>query len=132
MFRKTLVTLAAGALLLANANHAAAATGDTLKTVKERGSLLCTGHNGTYLGFAEVDDKGAWQGFDIELCKALATAVLGSKDKLKIIPVSWAQRFPAIQSSDIDVIIKVTGWTMGRIQNWVCSSVAPIFLARPS
>lgn len=86
----------------------------TLDTIKERDSLLCTGHNGSYLGFAEVDAEGKWQGFDIEMCRALATAILGSPDKLQIIPVSWAQRFPAIQSGDIDVIIKVTGWTMSR------------------
>lgn len=85
-----------------------------LGTIKERGSLLCTGHNGSYLGFAEVDANGEWQGFDIEMCRALATAILGSPDKLQVIPVSWAQRFPAIQSGDIDVIIKVTGWTQSR------------------
>lgn len=85
-----------------------------LGTIKERGSLLCTGHNGSYLGFAEVDANGEWQGFDIEMCRALATAILGSSDKLQVIPVSWAQRFPAIQSGDIDVIIKVTGWTQSR------------------
>lgn len=85
-----------------------------LDTIIERDSLLCTGHNGSYLGFAEVDGQGEWQGFDIEFCKALATAILGSPDKLQIIPVSWAQRFPSIQSGDIDVIIKVTGWTMTR------------------
>ena len=93
---------------------AVAASGDTVKTIKERGSLLCTGHNGSYLGFAEIDDQGKWTGFDIEFCKALATAILGSPEALKIIPVSWAQRFPALQSGDIDVIIKVTGWTMSR------------------
>jgi hypothetical protein len=39
---------------------------------------------------------------------------LGSPDKLQVIPVSWAQRSPSIQSGDIDVIINVTGWTMTR------------------
>ena len=29
-----------------------------LKTVLDRGSLLCSGHNGSFLGFAEVDDQG--------------------------------------------------------------------------
>jgi general L-amino acid transport system substrate-binding protein len=85
-----------------------------LDTIIERGSLLCTGHNGSYLGFAEVDAQGEWQGFDIEMCRALATAILGSPEAVQIIPVSWAQRFPALQSGDIDVIIKVTGWTMTR------------------
>ncbi len=88
--------------------------GPTVTMIQERGSLLCTGHNGSYLGFAEVDDQGRWSGFDIEMCRALATAILGSPDALQIIPVSWAQRFPALQSGDVDVIIKVTGWTMSR------------------
>ncbi len=112
--KRLLLGCLAAAALLAPAQIAMAAAGDTVKAIKERGSLLCTGHNGSYLGFAEVDDKGKWTGFDIEFCKALATVILGSPDKLQIIPVSWAQRFPALQSGDIDVIIKVTGWTMSR------------------
>ncbi len=104
----------AAALLLAAAPAIAAEVGPTVQAIKDRGSLLCTGHNGSYLGFAEVDDSGKWSGFDIEFCKALATTILGSPDALQIIPVSWAQRFPALQSGDIDVIIKVTGWTMSR------------------
>lgn len=93
---------------------AMAESGETLKTVQERGTLLCTGHNGSFKGFAEVDDKGNWQGLDIDLCRALAAAVLGSAEAVQFVPISWAQRFPAIQSGDIDVIIKVTGWTFGR------------------
>ncbi|MEO1104833.1 MAG: transporter substrate-binding domain-containing protein, partial [Pseudomonadota bacterium] len=104
----------AAALAFAATPLMAAEVGPTVQAIKDRGSLLCTGHNGSYLGFAEVDDKGEWSGFDIEFCKALATAILGSPDALQIIPVSWAQRFPALQSGDIDVIIKVTGWTMSR------------------
>ncbi len=106
--------LAASLALPMGATAQAADPGETVKAIMDRDSLLCTGHNGSYLGFAEVDDQGEWSGFDIEMCKALATAILGSPDKLQIIPVSWAQRFPALQSGDIDVIIKVTGWTMSR------------------
>jgi len=107
--------LAAAALLaLSGATTAQAEGQGVLDTIIARDSLLCTGHNGSYLGFAEVDGTGAWQGFDIEFCKALATAILGSPDKVQIIPISFAQRFPAIQSGDVDVIIKVTGWTQTR------------------
>lgn len=88
--------------------------GDTLKAVKERGSLLCSGHNGSFPPFVQVTDDNKWSGYDIDYCRALAAAVLGSVDKLKVVPISWAQRFPSLQSSDIDVIIKATGWTMGR------------------
>lgn len=105
---------AAAAIAAAGAGDASAQEIGLLKTVKDRGSLRCTGHNGSYLGFAEVDAQGAWQGFDIEFCRALATAILGDPEKAEIVPVSFAQRFPAIQSGDVDVIIKVTGWTMSR------------------
>lgn len=89
--------------------------GKTLADVKARGALQCTGHNGSYLGLAEVDDKGNWKGFDIDLCRAVATTVFGDYEgHLKIMPTSWAQRWPGIQSGELDVIIKATGWTMGR------------------
>ncbi len=86
-----------------------------LAEVKERGSLRCSGHNGSYLGFAEVDDQGEWQGLDVELCRALATAIFGTYEgHLEIVPISWAQRWPSLQSGDIDVIIKVSGWSQSR------------------
>ena len=93
---------------------ALAASGDTLITVKERGNLLCTGHDGSYLGFAEVDDKGEWKGIDIDLCRAVATAIFGDPAKVSIIPISWAQRWPALQSGEVDMVIKASGATLSR------------------
>ncbi|RUZ74208.1 amino acid ABC transporter substrate-binding protein [Mesorhizobium sp. M7A.F.Ca.US.006.01.1.1] len=93
---------------------AQAAGGKTLETVKARGVLNCTGHDGSRLGFAEVDDKGNWRGMDIDLCKAVATAVFGDPAKLKVVPISWAQRWPALQSGDVDIIIKASGGTLSR------------------
>lgn len=93
---------------------AQAAGGKTLDTVKARGMLNCTGHDGSYLGFAEVDDKGNWKGMDIDLCRAVATAVFGDPAKLKIVPISWAQRWPSLQSGDVDIIIKASGGTLSR------------------
>lgn len=104
--------LAAGLALGATVAHAD--FGDTLKTVQERGILQCSGHNGSFLGFAEVDDQGNWQGMDIDLCKALATAVLGDPEKVNIVPISWAQRWPALQAGDLDVVIKASGGTFSR------------------
>jgi len=106
--------IGAAAIAAAAATAVQAQQEDTLATIQERGSLLCTGHNGSYLGFAEIDDQGEWQGFDIEFCRALATAILGTPDAVQIIPLSFAQRFPSLQSGDIDVIIKVTGWSQSR------------------
>lgn len=86
----------------------------TLDTIQKRGTLLCPGHNGSNPGFAEVDDKGNWRGFDVDLCRALATAILGSPDKAKFLPLSWAQRWPSLNSGEIDIIIKTTDATMSR------------------
>ncbi|MEM7194669.1 MAG: transporter substrate-binding domain-containing protein [Pseudomonadota bacterium] len=113
---KQIAGLAAGSLVAMSTltSPAFAAAGDTLKAIQERDSLLCPGHNGSYPPFAIVSDDNKWSGYDIDYCKALAAAVLGSKDKLTVVPLSWAQRFPSLQSGDVDVIIKATGWTMGR------------------
>ncbi|WP_171123395.1 MULTISPECIES: amino acid ABC transporter substrate-binding protein [unclassified Ruegeria] len=92
----------------------AMAESPTIKAIQDRGTLLCSGHNGSYFGFVEVNDKNEWKGLDIDLCRAMTTALLGDPEKAKIVPLSWAQRFPALQSGDVDVIIKATGWTMGR------------------
>ncbi|SCK20065.1 general L-amino acid transport system substrate-binding protein [Variovorax sp. HW608] len=85
-----------------------------LDAIKERGNLRCSAHNGSFAGFFEVDDKGNWKGFDIQFCKALATAILGSPEKVTYVPLSWAQRFPSLISGDVDVVFKATGWTLSR------------------
>ena len=110
-FKTWLAALAVGTASLATP---ALAESPTLKGVQDRGTLLCSGHNGSYFGFVEVNDKNEWKGFDIDLCRALTVAILGDPDKNQIVPLSWAQRFPALQSGDVDVVIKATGWTMGR------------------
>jgi len=112
--KKTVLTLGAGAILAATA-FGAQAQDSRLNAVLDRGKLLCSGHNGSFLGFAEVDDQGEWKGVDIDLCRALAAGLFGDyKDHLDIVPISWAQRWPALQSGDIDVVIKVSGWTQSR------------------
>lgn len=105
----------ASLVLAAQSVHADVDPNSRLNTVLDRGSLLCSGHNGSFLGFAEVDDKGNWKGVDIDLCRALAAGLFGaSEGHLEIVPISWAQRWPSLQSGDIDVVIKVSGWTQSR------------------
>jgi general L-amino acid transport system substrate-binding protein len=110
--KKILSAILATACIGLGTAHAA---DSRLDTVKQRGALKCSGHNGSFLGFAEVDDKGAWKGLDIELCRALSAALFGKPEgHLEIVPISWAQRWPAVQSGDIDVVIKVTAWLQSR------------------
>ncbi|MDL2403745.1 amino acid ABC transporter substrate-binding protein [Rhizobium mayense] len=120
------LSILAATVLLPHA--AAAASGDTLKAVQARGHLACTGHNGSFEGFAEVDDKGNWKGFDVDYCRAVATAVFGDPSKVAFLPVSWAQRFPSLQSGELDVVIKATGWTMSRDTELGLQFSVPYFL----
>lgn len=112
---KTLMAISATVATLSGLTPSiAAAQSATVEQIVERGTMLCSGHNGSYFGFVEVNDRNEWKGLDIDLCRALTTAILGDPDLAQIVPLSWAQRFPALQSGDVDVIIKATGWTMGR------------------
>jgi general L-amino acid transport system substrate-binding protein len=104
--------LAGAAALIATAGVASAQT-KTLDTVKSRGSLSC-GVNVGLAGFSQPDDKGNWTGLDVDYCKAIAAAVLGDPNKVKYVPTTAKERFTALQSGEIDVLIRNTTWTTAR------------------
>jgi general L-amino acid transport system substrate-binding protein len=104
--------LAGAAGLLVTAGVAAAQT-KTLDTVKQRGSLSC-GVNVGLAGFSQPDDKGNWTGLDVDYCKAIAAAVLGDATKVKYVPTTAKERFTALQSGEIDVLVRNTTWTIAR------------------
>ena len=92
---------------------ATAAGATTLETVKQRGQLIC-GSNTGLAGFGVPNDKGEWSGFDIDYCRALAAAIFGDATKVKFSPLSAKDRFTALASGDVDVLIRNTTWTMSR------------------
>ncbi|CAM3720061.1 transporter substrate-binding domain-containing protein (plasmid) [Agrobacterium radiobacter] len=127
--KRMIMMAAALALVSGSAATTAMAQERKLDVVKSRGSLKCSGHNGSFLGFAEVDDKGQWKGLDIELCRALSAGIFGkSEGHLEIVPIDWAQRWPGLQSGDIDVVIKVSGWTQSRDTELNLSFSQPYFV----
>jgi general L-amino acid transport system substrate-binding protein len=92
---------------------AQAANAQTLKTVKDRGMLSCGVSQGLP-GFSSPDDKGNWTGIDVDVCRAIAAAVLGDPSKIKFVPLSAKDRFTALQSGEIDVLSRNTTWTLSR------------------
>ena len=110
--RHALVPLAAAtALALGIATPALA--GKTLDAVKARGEVIC-GVNTSAPGFSSTDSKGRWQGLDVDTCRAVAAAVLGSGDKVKFVPLNSQQRFAALQSGEIDILSRNSTWTLTR------------------
>jgi len=106
------LTIAGAVALIGTAGVASAQT-KTLDTVKSRGSLTC-GVNIGLAGFSQPDDKGNWTGLDVDYCKAIAAAVLGDATKVKYVPTTAKERFTALQSGEIDVLIRNTTWTTAR------------------
>jgi general L-amino acid transport system substrate-binding protein len=87
--------------------------GPTLDAVKQRGTLVCGVHTGL-TGFSAPDKAGRYAGLDVDFCKALAAAILGSEDKVKYVPLTAQQRFTALQSGEIDILSRNTTWNSKR------------------
>lgn len=109
---KHVKTLVAGVALLAGMSTAAQAA-STLESVKAAGKLKC-GVNSGLAGFAAPNDQGVWAGLDVDLCKAIAAAVLGDANKVEYKPSNAEQRFPLLQSGEVDVLARNTTWSLSR------------------
>jgi len=101
--------VAAAAVLAAVPAHA----GKTLDTIKQRGQLICGVHVGL-AGFSQADSSGNWTGLDVDVCRAIAAAVVGDGNKIKWVPLTAQQRFTALQSGEIDILSRNTTWTLSR------------------
>ena len=107
---KTILALLAGA---ATALAVTCASAETLKTVKDRGELVCGVSKGLP-GFSAPDASGKWSGFDVDFCRAVAAAVLGDPEKVKFVPLNAEERFPALEKGDVDLLSRNSTWTLER------------------
>jgi general L-amino acid transport system substrate-binding protein len=104
----TVAVLALGGTVFAGAANAA-----MLDTIKQRGSLNC-GANGQLPGFGLPDAQGNWTGLDVDLCRAISAAIFNDASKVKFISLTAKDRFTALQTGDVDVLIRNTTWTLLR------------------
>jgi general L-amino acid transport system substrate-binding protein len=92
---------------------ATAAPAQTLKSVKDRGQLVCGVSQGL-LGFSAPGEQGQWTGFDVDFCRALAAAIFDDAAKVQYVPLSANDRFAALQAKRIDVLSRNSTWTLNR------------------
>lgn len=85
----------------------------TLEDVKQRGTLSCGVSTGL-AGFSQKDENGKWSGLDVDVCRAVAAAVLGDAGKVQYKPLTAKERFTALQSGEIDILSRNTTWTHTR------------------
>jgi general L-amino acid transport system substrate-binding protein len=87
--------------------------GGAVEKIKTRGYLNCSGSQGVP-GLSRADEKGVWRGFDSDICRAFAAAVLGDATKVQFTPLNAAQRLPAVQTGEIDVLSRTSTITFNR------------------
>ena len=90
-----------------------ALAGKTLDAIKAKGQIACGVSTGV-IGFSAADSQGQWKGLDVDVCKALAAAVLGDANKVRWVPLSSQQRFTALQSGEVDILSRNTTWSLTR------------------
>src|SRR5258708_23780922 len=90
-----------------------AAVAAPLDTVKQRGVLNC-GANGQIPGFGLPDSQGNWTGLDVDYCRAIAAALFNDATKVKFVALTARDRFTALQTGDVDVLVRNTNWTSSR------------------
>jgi len=88
-----------------------------LNTVRERGKVICASRDDVP-GYGGIDAAGNNVGFDIDLCRALATAVLGDPSAIEIRLITAAERGPTIQSGEVDMLVRTVTWTSSRDAGW--------------
>jgi general L-amino acid transport system substrate-binding protein len=111
MMRTLLLGLCLGLAALARAEAQPAA--DTLAAIKARGQLVC-GVSVNAIGFAVPDARGTFRGLDVDACRAVAAAILGDANKVRFVPTTTQVRFTALQSGEVDLLVRNTTWSLGR------------------
>jgi len=110
MLKKMMAGIAAAGLVgVAGTAYA----GKDLDAIKARGQLICGVSTGV-AGFAAADSQGKWTGIDVDVCRAVAAAIFGDADKVKFVPTTAQQRFTALQSGEVDLLVRTTTYTLTR------------------
>ena len=87
--------------------------GDLVDTIMARGKLNC-GVSGASVAFSETQPDGSQAGFDADYCRVVAAAILGDADAVNFVPLSASDRFTAVQTGEIDVLMRNSTWTQSR------------------
>ncbi len=105
--------IVSAAALTCVALYSGTAAAATLDDVRERGAVRC-GVNTGLAGFAKANSLGEYSGFDIDICRAVASALFNDSEAVEMLPLSSVERFPALQQGRIDVLSRNTTWTLER------------------
>lgn len=112
LLTRSLVGLLVGFVLTSCSGQVNAPSG-AVERIKSRGFVSCGASQGVP-GLSRPDELGVWRGFDSDICRAFAAAIFGDADKIRFVPLNAAQRLPAVQTGEIDVLSRTTTMTFTR------------------
>ena len=87
--------------------------GGILAAVQARGTLNC-GVSGAAVAFSYTQADGSMEGIDADYCRAVAAAVLGDANAVEFTSLTAAERFTAVQTGAVDVLMRNSTWTQSR------------------
>lgn len=108
--------LCAALAVFAGSAQAQGSGSKTIDDIRGRGQLVCGVSTGV-AGFSLPDSQGVERGIDADTCRAVAAAILGDGNKIRFVPLTTTNRFTALQSGEVDLLVRSTTWTLGREAN---------------
>ncbi len=94
-----------------------ALAGRDLDQIRSRGTLRCGVQGPSNPGFGVPDSQGRWQGFNVEICRAVAITIFGDPARVEFVPVTTQSRFPALAAGEVDILSNNSTWTLTRDSN---------------
>jgi ABC-type amino acid transport substrate-binding protein len=91
--------------------------GEIIQRVRDRGRVVC-GARTDLAGFGYLDEQGNTIGFDVDLCRAVASAMFNDPDAVEIVNLTAADRGPALQTGEVDLLSRNVTWTSSRDAQW--------------
>ncbi len=122
----SIVVLGLAAVSASSSLAGGAQGGKTIDLVRQRGHLIC-GTSRNEIGFSATSKTGKWAGIYVDLCRALAAAVLGDANAVKYRPLSAQARYSAVANGEVDVLSRGTAWTLSRDTEKGVVFVGPFF-----
>ena len=107
---------------LASYAPSAVAQGSTIAEIKKRGRLVAGVSADTYLLASRNPFTGEIEGFDIDMVKAVAQAILGDENLYQLKVITAAQRIPALEKGEVDIVARNMTITCDRWEQIAFSS----------
>jgi polar amino acid transport system substrate-binding protein len=88
----------------------------TMRRIQDRGRLIAGVDQNTYLFGFRDPSTNALEGFDIDRVREVAAAIFGDPDKVQYKVISSAERIPALERGEVDIVVRTMTATCDRWQ----------------